>query len=131
MEGSEFVIQPGFNTGAIRQQAVPPELYPILLKLLSPSVLWEQGPCCFVFEGWDQHFQFLTYGALIELGSSQFPFFSHRYFCSEAQILPSGSLLQSEPSRLTMGTSIGFWKSSRKNEAFINSEFFMDVNVQF
>ena len=25
----------GFNTGAIRQQAVPPELYPILLKLLS------------------------------------------------------------------------------------------------
>ncbi|CAL1153094.1 unnamed protein product [Cladocopium goreaui] len=27
----------GFNTGAIRQQAVPPELYPILLKLLSPN----------------------------------------------------------------------------------------------
>eukprot|EP00435_Cladocopium_sp_Y103_P038143 s581_g10.t1 len=27
----------GFNTGAVRQQAVPPELYPILLKLLSPN----------------------------------------------------------------------------------------------
>ncbi|CAE7209729.1 unnamed protein product [Symbiodinium sp. CCMP2592] len=27
----------GFNTSVLRQQAVPPELYPILLKLLSPN----------------------------------------------------------------------------------------------